>query len=894
MLFLGRTTISHSGANYEKSKVKAKVTKLFGQTKHNGLTWLIIAICALITSSTAVAEPLSIIEMTSDTSTLKFDLPELRFEKQELGNQMYDIISFDGSCFTYEEGKPQLPVYIKLLGIPAVGSPQAVVVNSAYETRYGYKLLPAQPQQLYPGNLERSDIPRSEETIQVRRYQKNAFYPKDLVEIEPIGYVREQRLARLKINPIQYNPVNGQLRVYKRMEIKITFPGAFAAPSVTASTIRSDSELFENFFKNNLINYNQSKVWRISEDGSKEMIPNSAMAPAMVSFQNPAAATYKLMVEKTGIYKVTQRELQALGADFTAVDPRTIKVHVKGDEVQIYVHGEQDGRFDDEDYILFYGKGLEDDKFTDTNVYMLSWGGAPGRRILTKDGAPQNTDADIPTVFKVRQRFEEDRVHDELVNVKSELVDHYFWTGFTGQTPNKKQKHIKFNLPKLVKGVPKKPILRMRFQGVSYRRNELHKASVVLNSGLVLTAQWNGQGAPVVESEFHPVYLSFQNLLTINCEDDNNTPPNEFDFMLDWFEVEYWRNFEAESGSLEFSSDTVPPVSGAVHYYIEKFTNPDVEVYQINDSEIVARIVNAGIRKENNRYTLVFEDNVAQPTRYYAVQSTSYMRVPQIEKDIPSNLRNPANKADYIIISHKDFIKEIETLAEHRRKQGLDVLIADIEDVYDEFSYGLFDPRAIKSFLRYAYHNWDKRPTYVLLVGDAHYDYKNSTVRMYREDYGIQYDLYPIFVPTYHSWSPEGGETAMDHKFVTVSGDDMLPDMAIGRLAVQTPSELRGMVRKIIAYEPHPRPLSTKWRGAGGEVWRSRMMQVADDEVDHVGDEEFEKSRERLIKYRIPVAYDTKKVYLRVIKSPGRTNKEIIDNINEGVVVLEYAGHGGG
>ncbi|HIE27114.1 TPA: hypothetical protein EYP66_07495, partial [Candidatus Poribacteria bacterium] len=755
---------------------------------------------------------------------------------------------------------------------------------SAYETKYGYKLLPAHPRQLYKENLERSDIPRTGEAIQMQRYQKNAFYSKDLVEIEPIGYIREQRVARLKINPIQYNSVTGQLRVYKRMEIKITFPGVFAAPSVTASTIRSDSELFEHFFESSLINYNQSKIWRISEDGSKEIIPKSAMAPSLVSFQTPETAAYKLMVEKTGIYKVTQRELRALGADFTDVDPHTIKVLMEGNEVQIYVHGERDGRFDDTDYLLFYGKGLENNKFTNTNVYILSWGGASGRRILTRDGTPQSTDADIPTVFKVREHFEEDRIHDELVNVKSELVDHYFWTGFNGQTPNKKQKHLKFSLPKLVKGVPKKPILRMRFQGISYRRNELHKVSVVLNSGLILTAQWNGQVAPVVEAEFHPVYLSFQNLLTINCGDNNNTPPNEFDFMLDWFEVEYWRNFEAELGSLEFSSDTMPPVSGPVHYYIKEFTNPDIEIYQINDSEIVARIVNTGVRKENNKYTLVFEDNVAQPTRYYAVQPTSYMRVPRIEKDIPSNLRNPANRADYIIISHKDFIKGIETLAEHRRKQGLDVLIVNIEDVYDEFSYGLFDPRAIQSFLRYAYHNWDKKPTYVLLVGDAHYDYKNSTVRMYREDYGIQYDLYPIFVPTYHSWSPEGGETAMDHKFVTVSGDDTLPDMAIGRLAVQTPSELRGMVKKIIAYD----------KGEKNDgLWRSRIMQVADDEVDHVGDEEFEKSRERLIKYYIPVAYDTQKIYLRVIKSPGRTNKEIIDNINEGVVALEYAGHGG-
>ena len=896
-----------------------KAAKLCLQTEHDRLTWCIIAICVLMASSLAVAEPLNIIEMTSDILILKFDLPKLRFEKQELNNQTYDIISFDGASFIFDvpkvpilgirdsfgNGKPQMPVYVKLLGIPTVGSPQAVVVNSTYETKHGYKLPFAQPQQLYKENVEHPDS--IGEAIQ-QQYRENAFYPRDLVEIEPIGYIREQRVASLRIKPIQYNPATSQLRVYKQMQIKVNFPSVFAAPSVSAgvqtpaySAIHPDSELFERFFKSNLVNYNQSRAWRIVAKGQEgegargQESKGGARAPSLVLFQAPGTAAYKLMVEKTGVYKVTQQQLQALGADFTDVDAHTIKLHVEGDEVRIYVHGEQDGRFDDTDYILFYGKGIENNKFTNTNVYRLSWGGAQGRRILIKDGTPQNTDADIPTVFKVREHFEEDRIHDELVNVKSELVDHYFWTDFTGQNPKKSQKYFQFQLPKLVKSVPRKPLLRMKFQGISYRRNELHKASVVLNSGLILTARWNGQSAPVVEADFHPVYLSFKNLLTIHCEDNNNTMPNESDFMLDWYEVEYWRNFEAEQGVLEFSSDTVPPVSGPVHYYVKEFTNPDIELYQISDSEIVARIINTGLRKEDNKHTLVFEDNVTQPTRYYAAQSTSYMRVPQIAEDKPSTLRNPANTADYIIISHKDFIKEIEPLAEHRRKEargqegkgarGLNVLIADIEDVYDEFSYGLFDPRAIQSFLRYAYHNWDRKPTYVLLVGDTHYDYKNSIVKMYQENYGMKYDLYPIFVPTYHGWSPEGGETAMDHKFVTVSGDDTLPDMAIGRLAVQRPSELRRIVKKIIAYD--------QGGGTNDSLWRARIMQVADDEVDHVGDEEFEKSREKLIKYYIPVAYDTKKVYLRVIQSPTRTNREIIDNINKGVVALEYAGHGG-
>jgi hypothetical protein len=61
-----------------------------------------------------------------------------------------------------------------------------------------------------------------------------------------------------------------------------------------------------------------------------------------------------------------------------------------------------------------------------------------------------------------------------------------------------------------------------------------------------------------------------------------------------------------------------------------------------------------------------------------------------------------------------------------REDQGLRVKVADIEDIYDEFSYGIKSPQALKDFLSYAYSNWSPpAPQYVLLVGDSTYDPKD-------------------------------------------------------------------------------------------------------------------------------------------------------------------------
>ena len=85
-------------------------------------------------------------------------------------------------------------------------------------------------------------------------------------------------------------------------------------------------------------------------------------------------------------------------------------------------------------------------------------------------------------------------------------------------------------------------------------------------------------------------------------------------------------------------------------------------------------------------------------------------------------MKDPANAADYIIISHSDFLNAIQPLAAYRASQGFRVRVVDVQDIYDEFNGGVFDPQAIQGFLSYTYSNWvAPAPSFVLLVGDGHY-----------------------------------------------------------------------------------------------------------------------------------------------------------------------------
>ena len=824
-------------------------------------------------STIAAKSPLQVIQVNTDSLILKFEVPKLQFSQQEIDGHAFTQITFTRAPLTMEVGRPSQPVFAQLIGIPIDASPHATIINSRIEVRQTGRIIPAQ----------RPTFANQQPTFAIDTdfYRRDHFQPANVVGVVPIGFIREQRVARLQIQPIQYNPARSQIKIYRELLIRIDLNSPSSSSAAPPPFIVT-SHPFEQLFQAKLLNYNQAKAWR--------RYPQNV--PAAPAAQRIPEERYKILIDRTGVYKITYSELRRAGANPARIDLETLKMENRGRRVGAYAFDrDTDSRFDRDDSIVFFGQALIGDKFTDDNVYWLSWGGIGGSRVRIKNAAPKTPNAPIPFAFKKTERFEQDRKHDRLLDVKFELADHYFWTSLTGGADGRfSKKDFPIQLPR---AVPRGQInqnakIRMKFQGASRERNARHQARILFNgTPLGRVAEWRRQAAPLVKREFEQnrlIHPEDTDILTIIAEDQNGTPPGKPDFYLDWFEVDYWHTFEALEGRLEFNSETESRSTGTVQYRVTNLHSPNVDVYQIRDGSIFAKLTNGRIERNGGRFQITFEANVIGQFSYFVVERDRHGQVQHILPIKPSMLRNPANQADYIIISHRDFINSIQPLAAFRRSQGLSLMVVDVEEVYDQFNYGIFNPLAIQKFLRYAYTSWRApKPTYVLLVGDAHYDYKRATVKLYQQEFDRRYNLYPIYVPTFHGWAPASGETAMDHRFVTVSGDDPLPDMFIGRLPVQFPDELDAMVKKIIDYEAK--------RQTG--PWQGQLMQVADNEVDNPTDDIFERSREQLIEEFIPVGYDTRKVYLRQIGSPERTKQAILTTIDDGVLILEYSGHGG-
>lgn len=222
------------------------------------------------------------------------------------------------------------------------------------------------------------------------------------------------------------------------------------------------------------------------------------------------------------------------------------------------------------------------------------------------------------------------------------------------------------------------------------------------------------------------------------------------------------------------------------------------------------------------------------------------------------------HSVDYVVIGPQEFIEVTGALLELRRSQGLVAEAVSLEEVYSEFGFGEERPEAIRDFLSYAYHNWKVAPRYVVLLGDATFDFKNYLGA------GVVNHMPPMMVMTTYL------ETASDPSYAAVNGEDLLPDLAIGRLPAATVEELEQMVSKIVSWE------------SSGKSLEGRVVLVADN-PDKAGN--FDADAEELSTTFVNTQ-ELAKIYLSKLGS-ATTRSEILRAFDEGSSLMSYIGHGG-
>ena len=561
----------------------------------------------------------------------------------------------------------------------------------------------------------------------------------------------------------------------------------------------------------------------------------------------PAANTgvYKIRIERDGVYRLTRAQLPGLAAaDFT---PDRLALTRNGAPVPFSLLG--DGA---DKALFFYGQGLADD-YAAYEVYWLHVQSAA----TDKPTGPQLGSRDVQAMAAApvantltTVRAEEDKIY---VPKGPPAGEHWQWQQLRAPITTT----VTVNLEQMV---DISATLRVSLWGSTQTsENPDHHVRLLLNDQQVADEAWDGAGRHVISATLSTgVLREGANAVTIAVPGDTGAVVDSA--VLDWVEITYLRKMTVQGDQMAWQA-----TAGQADFKLTGFSTDNLLLWDVSEPMTPTLLNGFTTAKNEGGFALRFHDNEASGRRYLALAPAQALTPASVTTWQGTDLRLDAAGADYIIITPPEFAAAIQPLAEQRQADGLRVLVANRDDVFDSFSNGRPSPIAIRDFLRHAYDNWPApAPRFVLLVGDASYDYRDRLNGKFKN-----------ILPTYLLDTTYVGETASDNWLVSFGGeDDYRPSMAIGRLPAQNVEQLEAMVKKTLAYESAP---------PSGD-WRRRVLLVADDD-----DQAFAQMSDTLATDYLSKTYTIDKVYI------GQTpdaNASVLKTFNEGVSMVNYVGHG--
>ena len=94
-----------------------------------------------------------------------------------------------------------------------------------------------------------------------------------------------------------------------------------------------------------------------------------------------------------------------------------------------------------------------------------------------------------------------------------------------------------------------------------------------------------------------------------------------------------------------------------------------------------------------------FDESNTQRSKYYAVGNTGFKTPTNPVEVQNSNLHGEEQGAKFIIVTHKNFHEAANNLKTYKENQApitISTYVADIDQIYNEFSAGVTDPTAVK------------------------------------------------------------------------------------------------------------------------------------------------------------------------------------------------------
>jgi hypothetical protein len=620
---------------------------------------------------------------------------------------------------------------------------------------------------------------------------------------------------------------------------------------------------------------------------------------------------YKIALTESGAYKIDFSFLVSLGLNPASIDPRNLRIFGNGgyllpqkndepvpedlEENSIIVVGEEDGQFDQNDYILFFGlsphklefkQGSDgyyvdyvNNIYSDTTFYFLNISDAPGKRIADKEDLGENYP--IIKTFDQLLKYELDQLsilksgrewYGEKYDLKT-VYDYQFET--PGLTENEELKiissvmaasynpsYFELEVNGFTVGQQEMDVIPETKYGIKGKtRTDTFSISTGIFPGTTDKLDFKMRYVKSSSTDLSAGYLDFFNIW---CKRD-----------LGIYETQtYFQSIE----SLENPFSTFSIADDGSDYTIWEVTDPFSPLNQ-RFSTVNGRSLFGTETTQLKKFVIFSDNNLLLPLPAGRVAN--------------QDLHGRAT-SEFIIITYPDFRMSAERLKNHREQSGISTEVVTTTEIYNEFSSGALDISAIRNFIKFRYDNAGGANTlkYVLLLGRGSYDYKdridgNTNLVPIYESRNSLHPIYSYSSDDYYGFMDDG-EGEWEESFL---GDEVM-DISVGRIPVVNSFEASDVINKIIIYESDPRCYGP---------WRNNIHFVADDGdgtdgIRHSNDAE-------KLSVMVDTAYSNfniGKIYVDAypqIIEPNRqespeARKAVDDAIKSGTLIMNFTGHG--
>ena len=723
---------------------------------------------------------------------LDLRLPAYRVETITHEGVTYQRIAIDGQGWWQagQPGAPSLPERGLMLAVPPTGEVTVQVLETQPQPVDGVSLGDGAQVRLAPkptGVLVQDETGErvvEQWLVDPSAYSLESRTPASQAEITQEGWFRGYRFVRLSLRPFQFDPASGQLEAAQAMRVRVSF--SEPAPAAPAAA----DPLFAPIFGASFANYDQAAGWQTRPE------PQDMPAEAAQLLTDPQV---KVTVNSDGLYRVTYAALQSAGvlpSVLNSLNPRTFRLLDGGQEQHIHVAGEGDNVFNPSDSIVFYGQRNTHPHSSNDNVYWLTWGGANGLRMAVQNAAPSS--APLATTLLTTAHAEENKEYKQqrpyVEWLQPVLYDNWYsdLVGFA----NLPSKVVTFPGLKVNTASAVAPVLSVWLAGDKQERSN-YVVQFTLNSSASQSKVWTN--SRVLEGT---VNLPAGALVNGDNSIEVRPTNSAYAFWLDWLRLTYPYSGEYISGAT-FNN----PNSGLWRYQVSNAPVAAPWVLNVgapSQPKLLSNVAASG----SGPYTLTWQQTTSAADRFLVVPEAEVRQPAAVAAWQGSTLLETSQQVDYLMIAHPSLITATLPLAAMHSANGLSVRIVDVQEIYDLFSDGSQSADAIRDYLAYAYSNYPApAPTYVLLVGDGSVNFRNYQP----PNMTLRSSLIPPFQGGFDYWS---GASVSDNGFVLVQGDDLLGEMIISRLPVNSADETTVVVNKTTQYRltfPQNRALSTLW-----------------------------------------------------------------------------------